>query len=61
MRGSNLHARMQICKQAKSACMHGRAIGLAAVRQNACIFDHACMHILQSLDTLIKGHAVISM
>eukprot|EP00956_Cyclotella_meneghiniana_P009035 scaffold12387_cov63-Cyclotella_meneghiniana.AAC.4 len=30
MRGSNLHARMQICKRAKSACMHGRAIGLAA-------------------------------
>ena len=45
MRGSNLHARMQICRRAKSACMHGRAIGLAAVRQNACIFDHACMHI----------------
>ena len=48
MRGSNLHARMQICRRAKSACMHGRAIGLAAVRQNACIFDHARMHIWQS-------------
>ena len=61
--GSNyLHTSMHICMRANlHACMHGQTIGLATVRQYACIYYLTTMHAayLTILDTFFAIHVEI--